>query len=54
MIETIISAEVIYLMSGNLDTLMLHESRGLATLLPMLLPMYSSLLGLSSRLQYTR
>ena len=51
MIEMIVSAKVVYLMSGNLDTLMLRETRDLAMLLPMLLPMHSSLLVLSSRLQ---
>ena len=38
----IVSAKVVYLMSGNLDTLMLRETRDLAMLLPMLLPMHSS------------
>ena len=38
----IVSAKVVCLMSGNLDILMLHETRGLAILLPMLLPMHSS------------
>ena len=42
MIEMIVSAKVIYLMSGSLDTLMLRETLGLAILLPMLLPMHSS------------
>ena len=42
MIEVIVSAKVVYLMSGNLDTLMLRETRDLAMLLPMLLPMHSS------------
>ena len=36
MIEMIVGAKVIYLMSGNLDTLMLHETRCLAILLPIL------------------
>ena len=43
MIEMIVCAKVIYLMSGNLDTLMLRETRDFAILLPVLLPMHSSL-----------
>ena len=54
MIVIIVSAKVIYLMSGNLATLMLHETRCIAILLPSLPRMLSSLcepvLG-SSRLQ---
>lgn len=38
----IVSVKVIYLMSEILDTLMLHETRGLTILLPMLLPVHSS------------
>ena len=42
MIKMIVSVKVIYLMSEILDTLMLHETRGLTILLPMLLPVHSS------------
>ena len=52
MFVMIVSAKVVYLMSGNLDILMLRETRDLAMLLPMLLPMHSSLRAPgSSRLQ---